>query len=510
MLMGILHKTKHTTVNVCREERMSKTEQTNKGINRREFGQALSAAGMAAFGGALATPFALAAEKEEDIQKSRSKGVSYLEGADHQIDESVYKRFSSKNNAFNAYSRDLGMSWVRPWYGNRMKALAKGSSGMFTDAGSPASARSFAALSEGLNFMNYVTGPYGTGMENAGLLSWNNPLAGDPRVTPPYMVPGQMPPDLKDAKQLTLQAKVVARLVGADLVGICKLDRRWVFGSTQRNSYTAEDPVMKDLVFKDQPMPEETETELMIPEDVQYAIVLGFAQNRVMMQSAPSACAAATVSFGYSRMGIGATSLAQYIRGLGYTALPAKNDTALSVPLAVDAGLGESSRMGLVITPEFGANIRIAKVLTNMPLVPDKPIQFGVKEFCKVCKKCARECPSKAISLDEPGWKARNDCNNPGILKWYNDHKKCLQYWIDNGYSCIRCVAVCPFTKGSLVGHDISKWSIKNAKFMNKLWVSMDDAFGWGVKRDPRELWQTRVGTYGLDPEKFHGTNYNG
>ena len=479
-------------------------------MNRRDFSKALSAAGLAAIGGVMAGPMAMAAEKEEDLQKKRAGQLTVLENADYDVDEAVYKRFSSKNNAFNAYSRDLGMPWPVPWHENRAKAMAQGKSGTFTDAGTPASARSFSALSEGLNFMNYVTGPYGTGQENTGLLSWNNPLAKDPRVTPSIMVPGLMPPVLKDAKQLTVQAKVAARLTGADLVGICKLDRKWVLGSTQRNSYTAEKPIMKSIVFKDQPMPSETETELIIPEDVQYAIVLGFAQNRVMVQSAPSACAAATVSHGYARMGISATSLAQYIRGMGYTAIPSKNDTALSVPLAVDAGLGEGSRMGMVITPEFGPNIRIAKVLTNMPLIPDKPIHFGVKAFCRTCKKCARECPSKAISDGDPGWEPRNECNNPGVYKWYNDHKKCLQYWIDNGWSCIRCVAVCPFTKGAMAGHDISKWAIKNTPVTNKFWITVDDAFGWGVKRDPRELWDIKVGTYGLDPDKLYGANYRG
>ena len=141
-------------------------------------------------------------------------------------------------------------------------------------------------------------------------------------------------------------------------------------------------------------------------------------------------------------------------------------------------------------------------------LIPDKPIEFGVRKFCETCNKCARECPSKAISTGEPGWEARNECNNPGIYKWYNDHKKCLQYWIDNGGSCTICVAVCPFTKGHMFGHAVTRWSIDNAIFLNKFWVSTDDALGWGKKRDPHELWNIRVGTYGLDPDKFNGTTY--
>ena len=45
-----------------------------------------------------------------------------------------------------------------------------------------------------------------------------------------------------------------------------------------------------------------------------------------------------------------ASSLAHYIRSLGYKAIPSGNDTALSIPNAVEAGLGELGRHGLLIT----------------------------------------------------------------------------------------------------------------------------------------------------------------
>ena len=94
--------------------------------------------------------------------------------------------------------------------------MAQGKSGMATDVGSPDIARTFAAVDEGLNTMNLATGPYGTGYENTGLLSWNNPMY-MPGMTLPYMIPGAMPPEKIGADQLTLQAKVMARLTGADL-----------------------------------------------------------------------------------------------------------------------------------------------------------------------------------------------------------------------------------------------------------------------------------------------------
>ena len=57
---------------------------------------------------------------------------------------------------------------------------------------------------------------------------------------------------------------------------------------------------------------------------------------------------------GYSRDVTTLLALAQYIRNLGYQAYASMNDTALSIPMAIQAGLGEYGRHGLLITKEFG------------------------------------------------------------------------------------------------------------------------------------------------------------
>jgi reductive dehalogenase len=122
--------------------------------------------------------------------------------------------------------------------------------------------------------------------------------------------------------------------------------------------------------------------------------------------------------------------------------------------LAIDAGLGELGRLGYLITPEFGPHVRIAKVLTNLPLVPDSPITFGVTEYCTACGICAQECPSGAISPDKERTFAPSPstipCGNPGALKWYIDGKKCLRWWITAGSGCTRCMDVCPYTTATL------------------------------------------------------------
>jgi len=56
----------------------------------------------------------------------------------------------------------------------------------------------------------------------------------------------------------------------------------------------------------------------------------------------PAHPASAATGAGYSRMAFTVGLLAQYIRGLGYQAIPCGNDTACSIPIAIDAGLDPS------------------------------------------------------------------------------------------------------------------------------------------------------------------------
>ena len=93
----------------------------------------------------------------------------------------------------------------------------------------------------------------------------------------------------------------------------------------------------------------------------------------------PSAVTALT----YSRMAEIAASLAAYIRALGYPAIPCGNDTLQSIPLAIDAGLGEMGRNGLMLTPEYGPRLRICKVFTDLPLARISPLISVCKHFAK-------------------------------------------------------------------------------------------------------------------------------
>jgi len=78
-------------------------------------------------------------------------------------------------------------------------------------------------------------------------------------------------------------------------------------------------------------------------------------------------------------------------------------------PLVLLAGLGEFSRAGWALNPQFGGQFKVSVVTTDLPLLPDRPVDFGLQAFCRTCKRCAHECPSRAIS----------DASDPALKNGY-------------------------------------------------------------------------------------------
>ena len=225
----------------------------------------------------------------------------------------------------------------------------------------------------------------------------------------------------KDMAEFTDQVKTATRLYGANVMGIAPLDRRWI--------YTNSDGDLLD-----------------IPDDVNTAIVMGVEMDRELIKHSPSPLAAAATGNGYSRMVFTTACLAEFLRNLGWQAIGCGNDTALSIPLAIDAGLGECGRNGMLMTPEFGARLRLCKIFTDAPLLTDSPIEFGVTDFCEKCGKCARACPVGAVADGEKTWEPLCPSNNSGVLKWQVHGEKCLHFWRVNGTCCANCISSCPLS----------------------------------------------------------------
>ena len=220
-------------------------------------------------------------------------------------------------------------------------------------------------------------------------------------------------------RSFTIKMKETASFFGAALIGITRVNRLWLYDMDGAE---------------------------VVPEELNTAVVMALEMDKDLIKTSPSSLADAATGHGYARMAFATAGMATYIRELGWDAVGCGNDTALSIPLAIDAGLGECMRNGLLTTAEYGSRIRICKVFTDMPLVEDQPTPLGISKRCETCRRCVKACPVDAISSDKKTMEALNVSSNPGVLKWPVDGEKCRLFWSINGSSCSNCISACPFT----------------------------------------------------------------
>jgi reductive dehalogenase len=391
----------------------------------------------------------------------------------YEIDESVLTRFNSANTGFLTASAYWGPDLTRQLTELNQSVINEG-----VAKGLPGNDLLARALAGGAQ-STWRTAASRT------LYSWTPLTARHPREA--Y---GAAPWD-GSPEDAARAVKVAAQFYGAGSAGIARLDRRWIY------SHDAGVPI----VFEDVDQPIVEADRRVIPNKVQYQISITIPQSFELGGMAPTAMASAATAQGYSLMAFVAGSVAEFLRGLGYVAIPCGNDTGLSVPMAIDAGLGELGRTGRLITPEWGPNVRLAKVLTDLPLAVDKPIEFGAYEFCKRCKKCAEHCPGKALSFeDEPSWEVTGPWSQPGKKVWPEHAANCLKTWREVGTGCSICVRVCPYTKrAETIGHEVVKGALSVAPIMGSLVATADDWLGYGQQRTPEAWWQRFPRPFGRD-----------
>ncbi len=274
---------------------------------------------------------------------------------------------------------------------------------------------------------------------------------------------------VEDRAAMAAEIGKVARFFGARLCGITGYDERWTYESRVDVRDFSEAPVG-------------------LPEGLEHVIVLGHEMDERLVATYPSALAGAATGREYSHEAAIVMQLAAYIRALGYRAVASMNDTALAIPYALKAGLGEYARNQLVITPETGPRLRFSKIFTDLPLAHDAPRKFGVAKFCAVCTRCADACPAKALPYGPPNADRPNRSAIRGVVKWTSDAEKCFGYWAKLASDCAICLRVCPFNR------DFRRWT-------NRLWLRLalsplrraalwlDDRSGRARRLRPRDWW---------------------
>jgi reductive dehalogenase len=300
----------------------------------------------------------------------------------------------------------------------------------------------------------------------ATLASLNIPLF----LSDPQKVKPRQHPHFKGEKielrpeEATKRIKGYTLKLGADMVGITKINPLWIY--SHRGEIFHEN-------WEDWGKP--------IDIDHGYAIVFAEEMTLEMVGTGPHTPTVMESMRDYAKGAFISTQVASFIANLGYTATAnhLRHYEALMVPLAVDAGLGEMGRLGYLMTQKFGPRVRLSVVTTDLPLIPDKPVDIGAQDFCKICKKCANCCPSKSIPVDTDQTVVN------GIVRWKLNADTCFDYWGKVGTDCDICMRVCPWSHADTLPHRLIKFMVTRNKYARRFFYLLDDIF-YGKQPRPK------------------------
>jgi len=215
----------------------------------------------------------------------------------------------------------------------------------------------------------------------------------------------------------------------------------------------------------------------------------------------------------YMRGAVVSGIMAEHMRALGFSSRAQTNadSEVLQLPLTLLAGLGELSRIGeLVLNPFVGPRFKSVVMTTNIPLLADKPIDFGLQYFCSNCWKCARECPCDAIT-----WGDKVMFN--GYEMWKLDAERCARYRLTNqrGLACGRCMKTCPLNKvvtwDGPIATQVASWLGIHVRWLKPylvpIAVRLDDWLGHGIRNPAKKWWLDLEIVDGVCVEPRKGVN---
>ena len=171
-----------------------------------------------------------------------------------------------------------------------------------------------------------------------------------------------------DPGEMARKIKAYGLYLGAAKVRITRLKQEWVY---------------TNFAHPYSPEPNGKPVEL----DYENIICMAVPQDMKMLKRGVGIANQIEIGWQYAYSSLISVVMAHFIRGTGWRAraLPPENSPYLAVPAFVDAGIGEQGRCAFVVTKEFGNNFRPGAVVTDMPLALDKPVDFGLQDFCEKC-----------------------------------------------------------------------------------------------------------------------------
>lgn len=288
--------------------------------------------------------------------------------------------------------------------------------------------------------------------------------------------------DLSDIERNADAIKALGYFLGADFVGVCRAEP-WMYYATDE--------------VEGRP----------IEAYHDYAVVMLIDQGYETMEGASGDdwISASQSMRAYLRGAEIAGVMAAHCRKLGYSARSHSNahSEVIHNPAILMAGLGEVSRIGdTLLNPFIGPRSKSIVFTTDLPMAVDRPIDFGLQDFCNQCRKCARECPCNAISF---GPKVMFN----GYEIWKADVEKCTKYRVTQmkGSACGRCMKMCPWNREDTVeARRLVDLSIRVPAARPAI-IAMDDKLQNGRRNLIKRWWFDLEVVNGVAGKPVAGTN---
>lgn len=253
----------------------------------------------------------------------------------------------------------------------------------------------------------------------------------------------------------------------------------------------------KNIVIEDIEEAYETDTKMAIPRKCKWVLMWSARQSLEATRRQSGVLESFAVGYSYARFPKVGAHFQEFIRGLGYQALNVGMQGYIANPLAVMAGMGEHCRMSSpTLTPKYGVTPRAMwALITDLPLMPTPPIDFGAYKFCETCGICADSCPFGLIQKGDPSWE------NPASIK-VGSQQGTYEGWRTNGSECPHCPVcqgTCPFnSKPDSFLHETVKGTLSKTSIFNSFFTNMEKTMGYG-RKNPEEWWNIDDYTYGID-----------
>lgn len=268
-----------------------------------------------------------------------------------------------------------------------------------------------------------------------------------------------------DPEEISGKIKAFAMYLGAAKVGMAKFRQDWVY-SNFAHPYTPQ-PYGK-------------------PVELHYDNIICLAKpmNPAIVRTGQSIAQNVESNWTTANASLMAIVIAHFIRCLGWQAraLTQDNMPILLVPALVDTGIGEQGRHSIAVTKEFGGRFYAAAVVTDLPLALDKPVDFGLQDFCEKCQICAEICPGRAITFG-----GREVVR--GIRKWQMDGDKCRRVMERRDLICCLCQAVCPWNHTSHWLHNTVRDLNQSFPLLRKFFIQGEKAFYGKFKPASSPAW---------------------